>query len=291
MKYTLVIILLVIMAGCSQNGRLSDAYGNFEADEVLVSAEANGRILALNISEGMDLEKGQVAGFIDSVNLVMKKEQLLAQQEAILSRLVGIEAQIKVQEQQKKNLLRDKQRIENLLKDGAATQKQLDDINGSLDLLDAQTASVKTQRVTVMSEKKVVEAQIDEVRESISRCSIVNTARGTVLARFAETGEVTAFGKALYKIAALDTLTLKVYVDGTQLSGIGIGQQVEVITDNAAGKLKTMKGWVNWVSSTAEFTPKVIQTREERVNLVYAVKIRVPNDGTLKIGMPGEVNF
>ncbi|MBN1340299.1 MAG: efflux RND transporter periplasmic adaptor subunit [Bacteroidales bacterium] len=291
MKYALTVFLLIIMAGCSQNGRLSDAYGNFESDEVIVSAEANGKILSLNITEGMALEKGQAAGHIDSVTLFLKQQQLLAQKEAVLSKLVNIEAQIKVQEQHKTNLLTDKRRIESLLKEGAATQKQLDDISGSIDLTDAQTESVKSQKVLVMSEKKVVESQMDEVRESISRCTIINPAGGTVLSKYAENGEITSYGKPLYKIAALDTMTLKVYVDGSMLSGIISGQEAEVVVDDEGGKIKRMKGWVSWVSSNAEFTPKVIQTREERVNLVYAVKIRVPNDGTLKIGMPGEVNF
>jgi HlyD family secretion protein len=247
--------------------------------------------LVLNIQEGQKLNKGQVVGYIDSTDLVLKKQQLLAQKQAVASKIENIKAQIEVQEQQKKNLLVDKERVEKMLKDGAATQKQLDDINGKIDLVNAQISSINTQNVSVHSEMEVIKAQIAQVEEGIKKCKIINPLKGTVLEKYAEQGEITAFGKPVYKIANLDELYLRVYVSGDQLPHIKIGQQAEVLIDNTKKENSKLTGVVTWISANAEFTPKIIQTKEERVNMVYAVKIRVKNDGSLKIGMPGEANF
>ncbi len=287
----IIFILAVVLVSCSGNENLSDAYGNFESDDVVVSAEANGKILVLNIQEGQKLNKGQVVGYIDSTDLVLKKQQLLAQKQAVASKIENIKAQIEVQEQQKKNLLVDKERVEKMLKDGAATQKQLDDINGKIDLVNAQISSINTQNVSVHSEMEVIKAQIAQVEEGIKKCKIINPLKGTVLEKYAEQGEITAFGKPVYKIANLDELYLRVYVSGDQLPHIKIGQQAEVLIDNTKKENSKLTGVVTWISANAEFTPKIIQTKEERVNMVYAVKIRVKNDGSLKIGMPGEANF
>ncbi len=287
----IIFILAVVLVSCSGNENLSDAYGNFESDDVVVSAEANGKILVLNIQEGQKLNKGQVVGYIDSTDLVLKKQQLLAQKQAVASKIENIKAQIEVQEQQKKNLLVDKERVEKMLKDGAATQKQLDDINGKIDLVNAQISSINTQNVSVHSEMEVIKTQIAQVEEGIKKCKIINPLKGTVLEKYAEQGEITAFGKPVYKIANLDELYLRVYVSGDQLPHIKIGQQAEVLIDNTKKENSKLTGVVTWISANAEFTPKIIQTKEERVNMVYAVKIRVKNDGSLKIGMPGEANF
>jgi HlyD family secretion protein len=287
----IIFILAVVLASCSGNENLSDAYGNFESDDVVVSAEATGKILVLNIQEGQKLVKSDIVGIIDTTDLTLKKQQLLAQKMAVASKIENIRAQIEVQEQQKRNLLVDKARVEKMLKDGAATQKQLDDINGKIDLVNAQISSINTQNVLVRSELDVIKTQISQVEEGIKKCKIVNPLKGTVLEKYAEQGEITAFGKPVYKIADLDVLNLKVYVSGDQLPHIKLGQQTEVLIDDTKKGNRKLTGVVSWISSNAEFTPKIIQTKEERVNMVYAVKIRVKNDGSLKIGMPGEANF
>lgn len=228
---------------------------------------------------------------IDTTDFQLKKEQLIAQKTATESRIANISSQIDVQNQQKNNLLIDKARIEKLLKDGAATQKQLDDINGAVSLVDKQIASVNSQNVSVTSEMAVITKQIQQVNESLKKCYIINPVKGTVLEKYSEPFELTAPAKALYKIADVSFLYLKVYVTGSQLPLIKLGQKVQVLVDGPDKSLVKHEGEITWIASSAEFTPKIIQTKEERVNLVYAVKIKVTNDGSLKIGMPGEVVF
>ncbi|MBC8487099.1 MAG: efflux RND transporter periplasmic adaptor subunit [Bacteroidetes bacterium] len=285
------LIIVIVLASCSGKNHKSDAYGNFETDDVIISSEANGKLLFFDVDEGEKVEADKLVGIIDTTDLILRKKQLFAQKKAISSRLENIQSQIDVQEQQKKNLLVDKKRIENLLKDGAATQKQLDDINGKLDLIEVQISSIKTQNTTVLTELEVANTQIDQIGESIRKCNIINPINGVVLEKYAEPNEITAFGKPLYKIANLNDMYLRVYVSGAQLPHIKIGEQVEVLIDENEKTNKKLTGKVCWISETAEFTPKIIQTKEERVNLVYAVKIKVKNDGSLKIGMPGEANF
>jgi len=243
------------------------------------------------VEEGTNFEKDFLVGIIDTTDLILKRIQLKAQINAIASRIESTRSQIEVHEQQKKNFMVDKERISKLFNDGAATQKQVDDINGAIDLTDSQINSVKTQFASIISEQDVVLAQIAQVEESISRCHIFNPVKGTVLEKYAESNEITAFGKPLYKIADLQEMILRVYVSGAQLIHIKVGQEVEVLVDENAEENRQLTGKISWVSETAEFTPKIIQTKEERVNMVYAVKIRVKNDGSLKLGMPGEVNF
>jgi HlyD family secretion protein len=245
----------------------------------------------LNVEEGKTLSSGMLIGIIDTTNLVLQKKQLYAQKAAIASNIQNIQSQIAVQEQMKKNLQVDKSRVEKLLTDGAATQKQLDDINGQMDVIDQNMASIKTQKDVIIAELSVLNTQIAQVQESISKCKIINPISGIVLEKYAEQNEITAFGKPLYKIADMEEMILRVYISGSQLPIVNIGNEVEVIVDKDAGTNRKLVGTVSWVSESAEFTPKIIQTKEERVNMVYAVKIRVKNDGSLKIGMPGEVNF
>lgn len=280
----------LLMGSCKNNQTVSDAYGNFEAEETTISSEANGRIIWLDVTEGQLLKKGDTVGLIDTTDLHYKLLQLQSQKAGIQSRTAGIHAQAAVYQQQKANLNNDLQRIENLLKAQAATPKQLDDITGSIRVIDQQIFSVKTQLESVSDEIKVVEAQISQAKEGLKRCYIVNPVEGSVLSSFAEAGEVTAFGKPLYKIADLSTMELRVYVSGDMLSSIKTGQKARVFIDNQEG-LEELPGTVTWISPSAEFTPKIIQTREERVNLVYAVKLLVVNDGRLKIAMPAEVIF
>lgn len=290
-KLTWIILIYVTAIACNNNGDKSDAYGNFEATEVMVSAMAQGEILSMNIEEGQQLAKGMIIGLIDTIDLSLKKNQLIRSKDAVYTGLVTIRSQQDVLLQQKKNLLVDKDRIDKLFKDGAATQKQRDDIKGALDLLEAQIISTNSQKDRIMAEAQTIDAQIDQVMEGLQKCRISNPTSGTVLIKYAEAGEVAVMGKPLYKIADLNQMELKVYVSGVQLPQIKLGQEVEVQIDKTKKENSDMKGVISWISSSAEFTPKTIQTKDERVNLVYAVKIRVINDGTIKIGMPGQINF
>ncbi|PKP30091.1 MAG: HlyD family secretion protein [Bacteroidetes bacterium HGW-Bacteroidetes-17] len=291
MKNKLIIIAtLSFLISCATDKDQSDAFGNFEVTEIIISAQANGRLLQLNLEEGQTIVSNNVVGFIDSIGLVLKKEQIEETINTVASKLNNFDAQINVQEQLKLNALKDQVRIEQMFKESAATQKQLDDINGSLKVLDKQILSIRSQRKSVMSEIESLKKQRDQVSENIFNCQIINPINGTVLTKIAEEGEITSFGKPLYKIADLNELQLKVYISGNQLAEAKLGQEVLVLIDDG-NDYKQLKGKVSWISSKAEFTPKTIQTKEERVNLVYAMKVNVANDGTLKIGMPGEIRF
>jgi HlyD family secretion protein len=257
----------------------------------MVSSQANGQILSLDIEEGMMVNLGDTIGLIDTVDLSLKKEQLLNQEQVIHARLKNIDSQIRVQEQHKKNLRVDKERVGNLLKDGAATQKQMDDLEGNLDLLEQQILATEVQKDAVRAELMTLGTQVKQVEESIGKCSVISPLEGTVLVKFAEAGEIVTLGKPVCKIANLGELELKIYISGDQLPYLRLGQAVDVLIDKDQKDVMKMTGTVSWISSASEFTPKTIQTRNERVNLVYAAKVRVLNDGTLKIGMPGEVNF
>jgi len=288
---SICIASLLILTGCSGNNHNSDAYGNFEAVEVTVSAESNGKIISLNLEEGQILPADTVIGLIDTSDLTLRKAQTIAQRDAAATRIVSIQSQINVQLQQRTNLNADKERVRKLLTDGAATTKQMDDLNANLDLLDKQISATKTQSLSVQKELIVYDRQIEQIDENISKCRIVNPISGTVLNKFVETGEITAYGKPLYNIADLSVMELRVFVSGDQLPNVRLGEQVEVLIDRDRKTNSALEGTIRWISSSAEFTPKTIQTKAERVSLVYAVKVRVMNDGTLKIGMPGEVNF
>ncbi len=289
-KFFLMIILMWL-SSCKNNNNLSDAYGNFEAVQVTVSSECAGKIHFLNVEEGSQPDSGIIVALVDTTDLYLKKLQLQSQKKAVSVKSSSVVSQIAVQQQQKANLLVEKNRVTKLIADKAATQKQLDDINGAIDLVDKQVESINTQNAGITEEKEIVERQIAQVNESIRKCYIRNPVKGTVLSKFAEAGEIAAPGRALYKIADLSVMELKVYVSGTQLPGVKQGQQVEVLIDKDQKTNRKLSGVVSWISPRAEFTPKIIQTKEERVNLVYALKIRVPNDGSLKIAMPAEVNF
>lgn len=290
-KFIVQILLLILIAGCSGRENLADAYGNFEAIEYLISAEGNGKILELDLKEGDMLSAGQVVGFIDTIPLHLQIVQLKARIKAISVQKVGVRAQIQVQKTQKQTLLVEKERLENLLRDNAATGKQMDDLNGQLNTLEQQIFATQSSYETIDAEMGAMEAQVKMIEDQLRRNTIVNPMDGTVLEKFTEPYEMAAAGKALYKIADLENMILRVYISGSQLAGVRLGQQVEVLIDHGADGQESLKGKVTWISDKSEFTPKIIQTKEERVNLVYAVKVEVRNDGRLKIGMPGEVNF
>lgn len=284
-------VLPAILFACNGNENDSDAYGNFEAKEVIVSAEAQGKLKTFKIEEGDELIKDEVIGYIDTIPMSIQKEQLQVQKQAVETKLINVRAQIAVQEEQKVNLEIEKNRIENLFKDNAATQQQLDEVQGNYSVLIKQIATTKTQITSIAKEMDVYDKQIKLIDDQIKRAIITNPVNGTVLEKYLEENEIAITGKALYKIAYLDEIELRVYVSGTQLSDIKLGQKVKVLIDKDEESFEEYEGEIFWISDQTEFTPKIIQTKEERVNMVYAVKIRVKNDGKLKIGMPGEVIF
>jgi len=295
MKTIFPAILFVVgfsfLAGCDIQEDKSDAYGNFEAREIIVSAQTQGEVLSLELEEGQTLEKGVHVGWIDTSTLSVKREQLLAQKSSLRARLANIQAQAEVQAEQIETLQTEKQRITRLLKAEAATPQKYDNIQGQLRVARKKLESIRTQKQSVDAEREVLNKQLEEVQTRINKCRITNPIRGTVLEKYLEPSEMAAPGKAIYKIADLSQMILRVYISGAQLPHIQIGQQVEVQIDKNREENQSLTGTVSWISSSAEFTPKIIQTKEERVDLVYAIKVRVMNDGRIKIGMPGEINF
>ena len=307
MKKILILALAGFLAACSKTNDKADATGTFEADEVIVSSEITGKILSFNIEEGQSVPEGKVVGSIDAENLVLQKEQVEASIQALQQKTADVRPQVNllqdqlnVQKSQLANLLHERKRIENLLKQDAATGKQLDDINSQIDILQkqmtvtkqqikVQQSNVSTQNRSVLSEGQPLNKRAEQINDQIKRANITNPINGTVITKYAEAGEITSAGKALYKIADLSTITLRAYISGSQLSQIKLGQQVTVRVDKGADEYKEFPGTITWISDKAEFTPKTIQTQDERANLVYAIKLKVKNDGYLKIGMYGEV--
>lgn len=284
-------IIALLLFSCSNNDDLSDAYGNFEADEIIISSEANGKILELELENGQELKQGQLIAKIDTVLLHLKVKQLNSLKNEVMVNTRDVLSQIKVLEEQKKVILVEKGRVENLIADSAASTKQLDDIIGKINIIDKQIEAVRIKNSVVLSKLEALNVQLEQVEYELSKCKVINPVNGIVLQKFVEPYELVMKGKALYKIANLETMELKAYISGTQLPNIKIGQKVKVLIDKTEDENSELEGTINWISSTAEFTPKIIQTKEERVKLVYAIKVTVKNDGTLKIGMPGEVKF
>ncbi len=296
------------LTGCGNKDAEFDATGTFEADEVIVSAELAGRIDSLSVEEGQQLPAGKVVGRIDALNLALQKEQVEASIGALQEKTMDVQPQLKllrdqlaVQKSQLATLEREQQRIQNLLAADAATGKQLDDIEAEIEVLKGQMqvtqqqirvqhTTTSTQNRGILSEQKPLEKRVAQLEDQLGNASITNPISGTVLDKYAEQGEITAAGKALYKIADLTTLTLRAYITGSQLPQVRLGQQVKVFIDQEEG-YREFPGTITWISDKAEFTPKTIQTKDERANLVYAMKVQVKNDGYLKIGMYGEVVF
>jgi HlyD family secretion protein len=309
-KHFLAIACFVLLlTSCGQHKIDTDASGVFESDEVIVSAEQNGKILSFPVQEGDSLARNAVIGQIDMSNTVIQKLQVQATIAALREKTTNprpqielVQRQLAVEESQLAQQLREKTRTENLLKADAATQKQLDDINSAIDQLQKQIAvskqqialdnsNIATQNRTITSEQAPLEKSAEQIQDQIDKGRIINPIRGVVLTKYALQGEMTTTGKALYKIANLDTLTLRAYVTGSQLTQVKMGQTVKVYSDEGTDQYREYSGQVSFISDKSEFTPKTIQTRDERANLVYAVKIRVKNDGYLKLGMYGEVKF
>lgn len=292
MKRIVYIVAVVLAASCGTEAEF-DAQGTFEAAEIVVSSEATGRILNFEVEEGMAVEANQMVGAIDSVLLHLQRKQLEAQQSALLTSRPDVKKQVASLREQivkQKNELR---RVENMLNDGAATQKQKDDIEAQINILesqlDATLSTLDKNTSTINNNSAALEAQIAALDDRISKCRIISPIGGTVLVKYAEAGELASVGKPLMKIADLDNIYLRAYFTSDQLANIKLGDQVKVVADFGGEERYDYTGRVAWISSESEFTPKTIQTKDSRANLVYAVKIAVENDGRLKIGLAGEV--
>ncbi|HOW24740.1 MAG TPA: HlyD family efflux transporter periplasmic adaptor subunit [Bacteroidales bacterium] len=294
-RFALFSAIPLLLLSCTEESHEFDAAGNFEAVETLVSSEASGKILALDVMEGEILEKDQLVGYIDSTQLYLSKLQLEQNRKAILSGRPDIKIQLESLQKELANAITDRDRIENLVKGEVASQKQLDDANTRIEIIqskiEAQKSVLTTSTNTLTEQSSTIEIQQAIIEDQLYKCRIINPVNGTVLTKYAEPFEMTSPGRPLYKIADLETMFIRIYISETQLSQIKIGQKVDVYTDISRKDFKKYDGTISWVSSRAEFTPKIVQTKEERVTLVYAVKVLVKNDGCLKIGMPGEVNF
>ena len=292
MKKVLYIAVSLLAIACSKEAEF-DAQGTFEATEVVVSSEATGRILNFDIEEGMAIVANQAVGTIDSLQLHLQRKQLLAQQSALLTSRPDVKKQVASLREQIVKQKSELRRVENMLSDGAATQKQKDDIEAQIKILEGQleaTLSTLSKNTSTINDNSVaLEAQIAALDDRISKCRILSPVGGTVLVKYAEAGELASVGKPLMKIADLKNIYLRAYFTSDQLANIKLGDEVKVVADFGGEERYDYTGRVAWISSESEFTPKTIQTKDSRANLVYAVKIAVENDGRLKIGLAGEV--
>ena len=284
--------MALLAISCTKEAEF-DAQGTFEATEVVVSSEATGRILNFDIEEGMTIVANQAVGTIDSLQLHLQRKQLVAQQSALLASRPDVKKQVAALREQIAKQKTELRRVENMLRDGAATQKQKDDIEAQIKILEgqleAQLSTLDKNTSTINDNSVVLEAQIAALEDRISKCSIISPVGGTVLVKYAEAGELASAGKPLMKIADLKNIYLRAYFTSDQLANVKLGDEVKVVADFGGTERYDYTGRVAWISSESEFTPKTIQTKDSRANLVYAVKIAVENDGRLKIGLAGEV--
>lgn len=289
-NYILLIfsITYVIVTSCSTSNDKADAYGNFEATEVLISAESTGKLVSFSVEEGDVLPQDVLVGYIDTIPLSIKREELMVAREMVVSKSRSILSQIDVLKAKLSTAQLQQQRLERMLKDNAATLQQKEAVGGEIEVYKKQIRGVEIQNAPVVNELKSVDVQLKLVEDQLSKCEIRNPIAGTVLTTYVEPYEITAYGKPLYKIADLKNMILRAYINETQLASFVIGQEVTVKIDSE-NQMKSFKGVIRWVASEAEFTPKIIQTKEERTALVYAIKVEVVNDGSIKIGMPAEV--
>ena len=285
----------LIVLSCNNDDPDYDASGTFEAEEIIISAEVSGTIEQFNIEEGAVLQRGQLLGWIDSTQLTLRKKQLLAQIDAILSRRPQIATQLASYRVQLENAERELRRLQKLHQAEAATRQQVDDATAQLEVIrrqmEAHRSSLDISSQGLVSETLPLSAQIDQINDQILKSKIINPVAGTVLQQYAQAHELVNPGKPLYKIADISTLELRAYITGSQLPQVKLNQEVTVVIDDGSGGYKPYSGAVSWISDKAEFTPKTIQTKDERANLVYAMNVLVRNDGFLKIGMYGEVEF
>jgi len=289
------LVLLLSILSCKEKANNYDASGSFEATETIIAAEATGKILQLNIDEGQQLDSGQLIGFIDSAQLQLTRLQLMQSKKAILSSRPESKTQVEALRTELANAVLDRNRTAKLVEGGVASQKQLDDADAKIATLQskiaAQESSLQTTTSSITEQGNTVNAQMNEITDQLKKCVIVNPVKGTVLSKYAEQYEMAVLGKPLYKIADISTIILRAYITGDQLQQVKIGQRIKVFTDDGKGGYKEREGVITWINEKSEFTPKTIQTKNERANLVYATKISVKNDGYLKIGMYGEVKW
>ncbi len=294
-KYLLFATVITGLSACSEQELKSDAYGNFEAIEYMISSEVSGKIIDFKVEEGENLKKNSIVAVIDTTLLHTQKQLLKATIKATKSKLQNVKPEIAVLNEQKTHLLHEKERLAKLVEGNAATQKQVDDLNSQIKILDKRILATESKvhdiNKSILAQISPMEVQLKQVEERIEKSKVVNPIDGQVLSVFKRQGEVAGAGMPLYKIANLSIIELKAYVTGVQLPHIKLDQEVTVLIDDTENTNKSYKGIISWISNKAEFTPKTIQTKEERVNLVYAIKVRVKNDGSMKIGMPGEVVF
>ncbi|WP_312356146.1 HlyD family secretion protein [Empedobacter sp.] len=292
---TLATAVATLLTACNDNKASFDASGSFEAEETIISSEATGTIKQFSIEEGQIVEAGQEIGYIDSLQLYLKKKQLEAQVTAILGKKPNIPVQLSALQEQLKTTEKERTRVANLVKGDAATPKQLDDINAQIEVLkkqiEAQQSTLSISSEGLSKDIVPLQVQVEQLNDQLAKCKIINPANGTVLAKYAEANEMTTTGKPLYKIADLSNIILRAYITSNQLTKVKLNQKVKVLTDNGKGGYKETEGTVTWINDKAEFTPKTIQTKDERANMVYAVKIKVKNDGSYRVGMYGEIKF
>ena len=292
MKKVIYIAMALLAISCTKEAEF-DAQGTFEATEVVVSSEATGRILNFDIEEGMAIVANQAVGTIDSLQLHLQRKQLVAQQSALLASRPDVKKQVAALREQIAKQKTELRRVDNMLRDGAATQKQKDDIKAQIKILEgqleAQLSTLDKNTSTINGNSVVLEAQIAALDDRISKCRIISPVGGTVLVKYAEAGELASAGKPLMKIADLKNIYLRAYFTSNQLANVKLGDEVKVVADFGGTERYDYTGRVAWISSESEFTPKTIQTKDSRANLVYAVKIAVENDGRLRIGLAGEV--
>ena len=294
-KWALLIVICSLFVGCSGSKSDFEASGTFEAEETIISAEATGVIRQFDVEEGQELTAGQIIGYIDSTQLYLKKRQLESQIRALQGRKPNIAVQLSALQAQLQTAQTERTRLEKLVAGDAATRKQLDDVNAQIEVLkkqiNAQQSSLKISSDGISDDVATLQVQIEQLEDQLAKHRLTAPQNGTVLAKIAKVNELTTVGKPLYKIADLQNITFRAFVTSAQLTQLKIGQNVRVFADFGEKKRREYKGTISWISDKSEFTPKTIQTQDERANLVYAVKITVKNDGYLKIGMYGEVNF
>lgn len=270
---------------------MADAYGNFESDETVISAESFGKIVSFDKEEGEELFKGEILAVIDTSDLIFKKESVLKEMDILKSKLLPINSQISVIKEKKKNVLRELKRFKKLVNEKSAPQKQVDDLSGNINIFDKEISNILSQKQILNSQKQLYKIKLSEILSKIKKCYLKVPMNSILLNKYIKKDEFAQYGRPIYKFSNKDYIYLRVYVSERELSSIKTGQNVELKIDTSGEKMKKYQGIISYISSKAEFTPKTIQTKDERVNLVYAVKIKVENDGFLKSGMPGEAFF
>ena len=288
-QVALMVGVVISLNSCDKGGELADGYGNFEADEIVVSSKVPGELMVFEVEEGQSYKKGTEVGLVDTIPMHLQRAELEANKRAMSSKISSVMAQLEVLKKEKANIEREHRRLVKLVDAGAATTQQLEDVEGKIQVVDSKIKSTRSQNPAIVGQVEAIEAKMSQLDNQIENSKIIIPTNGVVLHKIAEPNEFTAPGKPLFKIANINVLNLRVYLPQEQMTQIKLGQKVTIKVDGLNGEMLEFPGTISWIASEAEFTPKTIQTKETRVDLVYAVKISVANDGTLKIGMPAEL--